>query len=88
MYKIELFYGYEEGECGIYHAFEIADPEVNSDEDMQEQLANALELKSDSPSFTWDSMYLRLPDTLIARIKADAVKEYLAGKESQKNERR
>ena len=80
-YQIELFYGYEEGECGIYHAFEAVDPAAANDEDMQEKLANTLGIETDGPNFNWDIMYIRLPDTVVAKIKADAVKEYLASKD-------
>lgn len=30
--KILLYYGFEEGECGIYHAFEAVDPEAPGDD--------------------------------------------------------
>lgn len=77
-YNIELYYGYEEGECGIYHAFEATDPSVCADTAaMGEHLAEMLECEVESNDFNFDSMLIRLPDTVVERIKKDGVKEYL-----------
>lgn len=77
-YHVELCYGYSEGECSIYHAFELVDPEEDFSDDVEESLAERLEVEADSPNFSWDSMRLNLPETVVERIKADGVREYLA----------
>lgn len=77
-YHVELCYGYFEEECGIYHAFELVDPEEDFSDDMEESLAERLEVEADSPNFNWESMRLNLPETVVDRIKADGVREYLA----------
>lgn len=77
-YEVELYYGYEDGESGIFHAFEAVDPNADTDsEEMAANLAKLLDLELDDGSFNWDSMPIRLPDSLLERIKADAVQEYL-----------
>lgn len=77
-YQAELFYGYQEGECGIYHSFELTDPEAAEDTtELAEKLAGLLDTKLGSDDFNFDSMYVDLPATLVERIKADAIREYL-----------
>lgn len=79
-YQIELFYGYEDGECGIWHSFEAHDPDARIAEDeVKERLADSLDISSDSDNFDYDSMYIDLPESLIKKIKDDAVKEYMEG---------
>lgn len=79
-YQIELFYGYEEGECGIWHTFEAHDPDACSNEDeTKERLADSLDVSSDSLYFDYDSMYIDLPESVVKKIKDDAVREYAAG---------
>lgn len=91
-YKVELYYGYEETDCGIYHAFEavgIGDG-VDSDE-MCNDLAMSLDCLEIndyneevlSERFNCDSMLIALPQSVVDQIKSDAIKEYL---ESQKKE--
>lgn len=85
MYQINLFYGYEEGECGIYHAFEAADPDAEINEDaMEKRLAEMLQVEPQDDSFNWDSMYIALPDSVVERIKNDAIMQFRAGKEEGK----
>ncbi len=79
-YQIELFYGYEDGECGIWHSFESHDPDAQTDGDeVKERLADSLDISSDSVDFNYDSMYIDLPESLVKKIKDDAVKEYMEG---------
>ena len=79
-YQIELFYGFEEAECGIFHAFEAVDPDVGHDDAViAEELAEQLDTEPDCYRFSCDSMYIDLPESLISRIKADAVREYIEG---------
>lgn len=77
-YQVELYYGYEISDCGVYHAFEAADPEAATDGDeIAAGLAEVLDTSVDDETFDYNSMYIQLPDTLVERIKADGVKEYL-----------
>jgi hypothetical protein len=85
-YEIELYYGYEESTYGIYHAFEAVgkDDEVDSDK-MAKGLAmmlDCIDVNDDdeeeiSDRFNCNSMFIALPESTVAQIKADAIKEYL-----------
>lgn len=76
-YQIELFYGYEEGECGIYHAFEATDPDAEKNDTLiAMDLAEQLDCEYESDRFDCNSMYIDLPETLIARIEENAVKAF------------
>lgn len=78
MYQVKLFYGYEESESGIYHAFKATDPNVNTDaEEIGRELAEQLDRDIEDDCFGCRSMYVNLPETLVTKIKADAVREYL-----------
>lgn len=83
MYQINLYYGYEENECGIFHSFHAADPDDPYDEKVSDaigqKLAEQLDREPDDDCFNYDSMYIDLPDSVVAKIKAEAIKEYLAG---------
>lgn len=76
-WQIELLYGYEDGECGIYHAFLAEDPDSSIDTDAPAKLAEMLDTTSDSQNFNWDSMYINLPDSVVEKIKAAGVREYI-----------
>lgn len=77
MYKIELYYGYEDGESGIFHAFCATDPDIIDDDlKMGKRLAETLDLDVNDKNFNWDSMYITLPDSLVQKIKKDAVDEF------------
>lgn len=77
-YQAELFYGYQECESGIYHSFELVDPDAHTDVfAASERLAELLDTKPGSPDFNFDTMYVALPESLVERIKTDAVREYL-----------
>ncbi len=77
-YQIELFYGFEECEDGIWHAFEVCDPDTFPCEDeIGQKLANTLQVSPNSFSFKFDSMYINLPESVVEKIRADAVKEYI-----------
>lgn len=85
-YEIELYYGYEESTYGIYHAFEAVgkEDEVDSDK-MGKELAEILDCVDEdddgeetiSDRFNYNSMFIALPESTVAQIKADAIKEYL-----------
>ena len=74
-YQIELYYGFVDGEGGPFHAFEVKDPKEPIEEGIAEVLANTLDTVESDENFDWDSMFLPLPDSLVQRIKADAIKE-------------
>lgn len=74
--QILLYYGYEEGECGIYHAFEAVDPAGSHDEALPEKLAEMLDVEPDSPNFNWDCMYINLPSSVVERIRQEAIRDY------------
>ena len=80
-YQLELYYAYENGGCGIHHAFELADTDYANDDDaFAEALAKRLNTDVNSDSFYCNSVYITLPDDLVAQIKGDGLKEYLMGK--------
>ena len=77
-YQAELFYGYHGCECGIFHAFELTDPDVSTDRrELAKKLADLLDTKPENDDFNYNSMYVALPEPLVERIKAEAVKEFL-----------
>lgn len=79
-YQAELYYGFQETDTGIYHAFEVTDPKAMADDDeMAECLADLLDTTVDDDRFSCKSMYVKLPDSLVERIKADAVQEQQKG---------
>lgn len=87
--KILLYYGFEEGECGVYHSFEAVDPDARTDDDeVANRLAELLDCQVGDDSFDYTSMFIQLPTTLVERIKAEAVQEHLkASKETEKGEK-
>ena len=76
-YQIRLYYGWEEHESGIYHSFVADDPHNDFDAAVAGRLADMLDVAVDGNSFLWTAMYVDLPQSLIERIKADGVREYL-----------
>ena len=78
-YNIELVYGYEDSTCGIYHSFIALDPEVmEGREQIEEELMEDLDCSEEDledGTFNYDSMDIALPETLVAKIKADALAE-------------
>ena len=87
--KILLYYGFEEGECGIYHAFEAVDPEAPGDDGgIADRLAELLDCKAGDDRFDYNSMLIQLPASLVERIEAKAVQKHLkASKEITKGEK-
>jgi len=75
MYQINLYYGYEEHECGIFHSFQAESPaaKINTDT-MRKDLAAQLDLDADDERFNWNSMYINLPDSVVAKIQADTIR--------------
>ena len=77
-YQAILFCGRQEGEGGVYHAFQLEDPDGEGDEDeIAKKLADMLDTEPTADDFDFMDMHVSLPQSLIDRIKADGVKEYL-----------
>lgn len=76
-YGAMLFYGYEETECGIFHSFDMTDEydEVKADS-LVERLAELLDCEPGDERFNWNAMYVHLPESLVDRIKRDAILDY------------
>lgn len=78
MYQIELHYGYQECEDGIYHAFEATDIEERVDgQEVAERLAGLLDCTPDDGHFNWSSMYIALPEKTVERIKQEGRSEMM-----------
>lgn len=71
-YEIELNYGYQECENGIYHAFEATDTlETVSYEDMGNKLAHLLDCEPSDERFSWAQMRIALPEMTVERIRME-----------------
>ncbi len=72
-YEIELCYASLEAEDGIFHAFEAVDAEEKVDYDaVADNLAGMLRTTTNDARFTMDSMRIKLPETTVSRILAEA----------------
>lgn len=76
-YQVQLYYGFQETEDGIYHAFEATDPEGAPDDKVPERLAELLDTTTSDDRFDYNLMPIRLPDSLVDRIRNEAVQEYM-----------
>ena len=75
MYKINLVYGYQEGECGIFHAFEAFDPDEEIEfEKVSKQMAEMLDTTTDDVNYNCNMMYINVPAETVDRI----IKDYIA----------
>lgn len=83
MEQVKLFYGWQETENGIFHSFEAVDP-IKKGTGVEQRLAESLDTNTESADFNWDWMYVNLPESLIQRIKRDAVAEYIKDHATQK----
>jgi hypothetical protein len=73
-YQIELFYGYQECEGDIYHAFDTkACGEQYDGSEIEEHLAQLLDTTPDDERFDWSSMQIALPAGVVKTIQLDAV---------------
>ena len=75
-YRALLYYGVENDwdNGDVYHAFELVDPAADVDEEeIARMLAEWMDCTPDDERFACKSMYVRLPETLVARIQADAI---------------
>lgn len=85
-YRIELYYGYQECESGIYHAFDAVDPQGHhDDEKMAVKLSDTLVTTPDDANFHYNSMHILLPSSIVARIRADAVNDFLTSMAKNKD---
>lgn len=78
MYQVKLYYGYETSETGVYHAFQALPPGAKVDSfEIGKELAEQLDRDIQDDNFYYGCMHIELPNELIAKIKEDAVREYL-----------
>lgn len=77
--KVQLNYGYQECEDGIYHAFTLEDSErIGDPEETAKVLAELLDTTPDDDRFGWNSMFLELPRKTIERFRERGRQELLA----------
>lgn len=68
---INLHYGYQEMESGIYHAFEATDEGGSFDSNaIADRLASVLDVDRKDPDsgFCWNTMMISLPEETVSRI--------------------
>ena len=72
--NVELYYGYQECEDGIYHAFSLEDPKKAPNADnIADELASLLDTTPEDQRFNWNVMEVRLPDTVVEQIRNSGV---------------
>lgn len=77
-YQIELYYGYQEGDEGIYHAFSTVDPAESPDSsNIADELACLLDTTPEDERFNWDSMLIKIPESILDRIRQEAIEHTL-----------
>ena len=77
-YQIKVFLGYEDSDYGVSHSLTLADPDNCDIGQIVDRLADELGIEEDGESeFDWNEFDFALPQTLVDRIKKDAVEEYL-----------
>lgn len=83
-YQIKVFLGYEDGDHGISHSLTLADPDNCDVDQIVDRLVDELGIEEDGESdFNWNEFQFALPQSLVDRIKREAIEEYLknSGKE-------
>lgn len=76
--NINLCYGYQETEEGIFHAFEAHDPSNLPDCDVTaKNLAALLDTTPDDDRFNWNEMDIKLPDSVVRKIQNEAVERFV-----------
>lgn len=75
-YQVKLCYGYEQNEDGsIFHAFEAIGPDESPvDLSIGKKLSDVLE--ADEDSFDWDWLFVDLPESVVSKIRNDAIAEF------------
>ena len=77
--KVQLNYGYQECEDGIYHSFILEDPEhIGDSDETAKTLAELLDTTPADDRFGWNSMFLALPKETIERFREKGRKELLS----------
>ena len=72
--NIQLYYGYQETEDGIYHSFSAEDPKnLPDNSNIADELAGLLDTTPEDQRFNWNVMEIRLPDTVVERIRSSGV---------------
>ena len=76
-YKIRLYYGCEVHYDDVYHSFVAVHPD-NSDDDRQvvKELKELLDPISEESTFDYNCMDIQIPDSVVQKIKEDAVREF------------
>lgn len=76
-YKICLYYGCEVHYDDVYHSFVAVHPDNPDDNgDVVKEIKEMLEPISEESTFDYDRMDIRIPDSVVRRIKEDAVREF------------
>lgn len=79
---LTLHYGYQEGECGIYHAFTLTDPDIFVDpDDMGKQLASMLDCSVEDPYFNWDEMDVTVPESFLQKLREETTRNAIRAAE-------
>lgn len=75
-YYVNLNYGYQECEDGIYHAFIAEDTNNLKEADhIAVELASLLDTTVDDQRFNWDCMNIEIPESVVKQIQQDAVQK-------------
>lgn len=79
-YKVLVTYGYLDDKTGISHIVHVSEPDASVDSTaVVASLAQQLDTYPDNKDFSWDVATCVLPEALVNRIRADAVRDYRAG---------
>lgn len=74
MENVQLYYGYVESDEGIFHAFSAEDPINPPDSgNIADELAGLLDTVPEDTRFGWDCMDIRIPDSVVERIRKAGV---------------
>ena len=84
-YQVNLFHGCMDwGDDELINCYMLADPSVHEDlKEVEGKLVDLVRSPDDAEGFDMDDFHyyqrpLSLPDSLVERIKADAIEEYKA----------
>ena len=73
-YQVALYYGWQETEDGTYHAFSAEDPDkLPNKQNIANELAALLDTTPEDQRFNWNSMNIRIPDSVVAKIRAESM---------------
>ena len=75
-YQIDLYYAYKDSNSEIIHAFEAVDPALSNEDDVSKKLAEVLSADVDSQDFNWNKAFVDIPDSVVSRIRSEAIREY------------